>query len=220
MVILTDLSDVLIHGISGVEKTFAERYGKDIAKAFWQRHLETERDFHELMRGGMKEDAYWRLVMQGRDWPFGIQEIKSIFSENLKKTIPGTLSVYQRIVAFPRSVRRTWSLIDGAPEFYIVSDHIEERLGEIHRYHPDVFALAEREFWSCDFGEIKRDETFFPQLLRMLDLPLDEIIFIDDNAYNTTAASLADITTIRFEDAEQLEDTLKAYGFVFSPPES
>ena len=48
-------------------------------------------------------------------------------------------------------------------------------------------------------------------------MPVDEIIFIDDNAYNTTAASLAGITSIRFENARQLEEDLEEYGFEFDP---
>ena len=217
MVILTDLSDVLIHGLYGIEEVLARRYGKDIASKFWQRHLETEEDFHELMRGGMSEDEYWcRLIREG-DWPFGIQEIETIFSGNLMKDVPGTLDVYQRITAFPRSLVDSHTIIDGRPEIYIVSDHIEERIDEIYQYHPDIFAMAKKAFWSCEFGNLKRDEIFFLRLLRILDTPLNEIVFIDDNAYNTTAASLVGIPIILFENAKQLEESLKKYGFKFAP---
>ena len=49
MVILTDLSDVLIHGLYEIEGIFAERYDQNVARIFGQRHLETEEDFNELM---------------------------------------------------------------------------------------------------------------------------------------------------------------------------
>ena len=217
MVILTDLSDVLIHGLYGVDKILAKHYGKNAAETFWQRHLETEEDFRELMRGNMSEDDYWRLLLQGNDWPFGIQEIKDIFSENLRRDIPGTLGVYQRIITHPRSLRHRYDVLLGTPEIYIISDHIEERIEEIYQYHPDIFNVAQKAFWSCELGNIKMDETFFPQLLRVFDMPIDEFIFVDDNAYNTTAASLAGIASIYFKNAKQLEKTLEAYGFEFAP---
>ena len=217
MVILTDLSDVLIHGLYEIEGIFAERYDRNVARIFGQRHLETEEDFNELMRGKMREDDYWRLFMQGYSWPCDIQEIKSVFSENLRKTVPGTLNVYRRIIAYPRSFRRMHSIIEGKPEIYIVSDHIKERSSEIHDYHPDIFALAEGEFWSYEFGHVKKDDSFFPRLIRFLNVPLDEIIFVDDSAYNTTSATLAGITSVYFEDANQLENNLRQYGFKFAP---
>ena len=217
MVILTDLSDVLIHGLYEIEGIFAERYDQNVARIFGQRHLETREDFNELMRGKMREDEYWYLFMQGYSWPCDIQEIKSTFSENLKKTVPGTLDVYQRIIASPRSFRRMHSIIEGRPEIHIVSDHIRERFDEIHRYHPDIFDLADKEFWSYEFGHVKKDDSFFPRLLRFLNLPPDEVIFVDDSAYNTTSATLAGITSIYFENAQQLERELGQYGFQFAP---
>ena len=218
MVILTDLSEVLIHGISGAEDIAAARYGKDVADACLSRHLEIEEDFRELLRGGMAEDDYWCRFMQEGKWPFGIQELKAIFSENLQKTIPGTLEVYQRIVSSPCSLRNPDSMAQsGIPEIYLVSDHIAERIDELHDYHPDIFAVISKEFWSCEIGRIKMDPGFFPQLLRSLDLSSDEAIFIDDNANNTTAAALAGISSIRFENPTQLKTVLGEYGFQFAP---
>ena len=218
MVILSDLSDVLIKGIYGTEEIIAERYGVEVAKRYQERRLEVNEDFRELLRGGIGEDDYWRLFMHERIWPFDIQEVKAIFSENLKKTVPETLKVYERIVAFPDSLRDPDGMaISGMPEIYIVSDHIAERIEEIYAYHPGVFAVTSKEFWSCDIGKIKMDDGFFPQLLRALDLSTDEVIFVDDDAYNTTAASLDGITSIRFESADQLEESLSEYGFCFAP---
>lgn len=218
MVIFSDLSEVLINGMCGTEEIVAARYGKEVAKVFSTRHAELmEEEFRELLRGNMKENEYWRIFLLEGHLPFGIDEAKEIFSENLKKVVPGTLDVYRRIVSCPKSLHRPGITIAEKPEIVIVSDHISERIGEIHRYHPDIFELTTREFWSCESGQLKADSQFFEQLLRVLDLKPDEAIFIDDSAYNTTAASLAGITSIFFRNATKLEAELEEYGFHFAP---
>ena len=218
MVILTDLSDVLIQGFYGVGEIIATHYGKDVAEACWARHLEVEEVLRELLRGNMSEDEYWHIFLEKDRWPFGIQGIKEIFSESLQETIPGTLKVYQRIIAFPCYTRNPDSMaISGMPEIYLVSDHIAERLDEIHSYHPEIFRVVSKEFWSCEIGRIKTNLDFFPRLLRVIDIKPEEAIFIDDNANNTTSASLSGISSIRFENAKRLEVSLKEYGFQFAP---
>ena len=217
MIICSDLSDVLIKGIYGFEKIVAARYGEDVAKKCWVRFLEVENYFRDLLRGEMAEDEFWRIVLSEGTWPFGLSEIKGIFSKNLQGVVPGTLDVYRRIVSHPCSlVNHHGMALSGRPEIYIISDHIEERLDEVKGYHPDVFSLVSKTFWSCELGMIKMDDNFFPRFLRIIDVPKDEIIFIDDNSLNTTAAAQAGIASIRFENATQLETVMKEYGFQFA----
>ena len=143
--------------------------------------------------------------------------MKDFLSDSMKEVIPNTLNVYRRIAAYPESLHRPNSIVYGTPEIYIVSDHIEERLEELHLYHPDIFRVVSREFWSCESGQIKTDKGFFPQLLRVLGITADKAVFIDDNIYNTTAALLTGITSVYFKNATQLEASLEEYGFYFVP---
>ena len=219
MILLTDLSEVLIKGIYGVEQIFDKRYGSDASHAFTRRHLEVEEiAFRNLMRGRMTEDAYWKNFAKGcREWHFCVDDLENAISQNIKKTVPGTLDVYKRITSYPDRLPPSRNIIDGRPEIYLVSDHIKERIEELHGYHPEVFEIISREFWSCESGKLKADDGFFEQLMRVIDVSLKEVIFIDDSEYNTTAASLAGITSIRFTNAEQLESALNEYGFGFAP---
>ena len=216
MVILTDLSEVLISGLFGIDNIITEHYNKDATKAFWARRLETDEEFRELLRGKMSEDEYWRLFAEKCKWPFNIQALKMFFSKNMRKNITGTLDVYKRIIAFPYSLPSR-VMVEGIPEIALVSDHIRERIGEIHICHPDIFEMISRQFWSCESGKLKADEGFFPQLLRVLDIPPEEAILVDDSPYNTTAAIEAGITSICFTSAFQLETELREYGFCFVP---
>ncbi|MBQ9017989.1 hypothetical protein IJ118_02925 [Candidatus Saccharibacteria bacterium] len=227
MVILTDLSEVLIQGITGLEQLVAARYGKTPAERvelmgrFATRRLWIKDDFLNLMRGRITEDAYWHKFFAYNKWPFSIDEIEALFSENLKITIPGTLDLYRRIVRHPRSVnsgRGEDDYVEGAPQFILVSDHIAERLNELKLYHPDVFKLMSDEYWSCDMGCVKNDEDFFPNVLHDIDISSSNVLVIDDNRDNLQSAARIDIHGILFHNATQLETVLReAYGFEFAP---
>lgn len=217
MVILTDLSDVLVRGVNGLNEVVTKHYDAETANRFMRRFAESNLDFCELMRGRMTEDEYCRILLRTNHWPFGVQEVKQFFTENIKKSIPDTLDVYRSIVASPRSLKHASEIVFGeAPEIHIVSDYILERIEEVKSYHPDLFCSVTREFWSCEIGKLKKDERFFKQLLWVIDVPADELILVDDNMYNTTAARLAGITSIHFNNAKQLKKTMVEYGFHFS----
>ena len=221
MIVLTDLSEVLIHGFIGTEEIVGELYGEDIKQRFWRRHLDTNNDFCDLVRGKMTEDVYWRIFLEGgidrTPWPFGINKVKAMFGENMTRTIPKTLDVYNRIIAYPRSFEGDgFGMAEGQPTFYLVSDHITERLPEIHKHHPEVFKLMQREFLSCEIGSIKQDAGFFDKLLDAAHLRPGEVVFIDDSPTNVCAAICAGIKGIIFENPIQLEDDLKKLGFRFS----
>lgn len=216
MIILTDLSEVLIRGISGTEKIIRDRYGKRVAKEFIQRRTNINPIFCELMRGHISEDVYWYVFLQNNNWPFGSNELKEIFSLNLMKKIPGTLDVYRRIISYPDSTGMMAAQIDGRPDFWLVSDHIFEREVELEYLHPDVFELVSNQIWSFDYSALKGDPGFFRRILSCYDLLPEEVVFVDDYQPNIAAASTEGITAIKFKDAEQLETELVRLGFLFA----
>ena len=204
-----------------MEELIASRYGGTTADRFVARHRDLAEDFEDLLRGNITEFEYWRMFLTGSRWPFGIKDLKRLLSENMRFKIPGTLSVSRRIVAYPVAVKQYLTDGDyriGRPTIHIVSDHIVGRPGELISNHPDIFDLVHHRFWSCTFGMIKKDDGFFEMLLNYLRIPRDECIFIDDNPDNISAAQAADITSILFTGAADLENSLKSYGFRFSDP--
>ena len=208
MVILTDLSEVLIHGMFGVEENLGRRFGPEVGDWFLRRRTDDEINnlFCNLMRGKLHEDDYWRIFL--RDTPYKMQA----------KVVPGTLDVYKRIVAFPRSFRNNDEMmICGMPDIYIVSDHISERIGELREYHPDIFSMMSGMIWSCDRGKLKSDDRFFQGLLREMRLSPWEVVFVDDLQINLLASARANILSICFHDAPTLEKTLAWRKFEFSP---
>ncbi|MFD7157436.1 HAD family hydrolase [Kribbella sp. NPDC059898] len=49
-------------------------------------------------------------------------------------------------------------------------------------------AWFDRTFYSCDLGLAKPDPAYFREILRVIDLPASEVLFIDDNAANIEGA--------------------------------
>ena len=231
--ILTDLSEVLISGVYGIGDRIAERYlpkyteqygeaegkkrTKEIAQWVWDQVQSAEDEFSELMRGKITEDEFWDYALEENDDV--IKEVKAAFEENLKRTIPGTLKLYQRIVRFPVSLRPGCTeFIDGMPEIVLLSDHIHERIHELKANHPDVFKVIKRELWSCSLGKTKRDRGCFGKVLHILDHDPNAILFVDDNRRNVLAAESRGLHGIVFKNAAQLESVMRdAYHFVFAP---
>ena len=131
MIILSDLSDVLIGGLHDTVRLVAEQFGRDASALCWHRLRETEKDFHNLMRGKMSEEEYYKIFFKNGDLPFTAEDIRDLFSEAFQLSIPGTLKVYQRIIAYPEMMTFKTDLVKGMPDIYIVSDHIAERIDEI-----------------------------------------------------------------------------------------
>ena len=61
---------------------------------------------------------------------------------------------------------------------------------------------------SCEMGLRKPDPKVYELLLKTMDLPANEIVFIDDKADNVEAAKTTGIDAIVFESLEQLKDEL------------
>ena len=231
IVIVTDLSEVLIRGLYKFDESLVkylipdkiELYGveegtkkaKEEAKWFWNQHDLYMDQFKELLRGGISEDQYWHNALGGDEVTISLA--KAAFSDNLKKSIDGTLKLYQSIIKFPCSLDDPMGgTRPGMPDIIIASDHIAERVPEVKAYHPEVFRVVKECFWSCEMGCIKQDPEFFAQLLEEIGCKGSEILFIDDGPVNIAMASQFGIHGIRFRDVTQLRRDMSKYGFLFA----
>lgn len=218
MIILSDLSEVLIHGMYGMEEIVSERHGIRTAEKFIKRKREPEMEteFLNLLRGIITEEAYWKSFLSEDYWPFNFKDAEAMLSENLARPrIRGVLEVYKSIESYPENVG-SYSKKRGKPEIWIVSDHIKERLYELHQLHKDVFESVNKEIWSCEVKRIKSDNGFFKMILEQNGLKPDEVVFIDDLGINVSCARGVGITSINFLDHEQLKNELSLLGFGFA----
>jgi HAD superfamily hydrolase (TIGR01509 family) len=65
---------------------------------------------------------------------------------------------------------------------------------------------------SCHLGVRKPDPGFFAQLLDELELPADEVLFVDDRRDNVAAARAAGLASHRFQGAAELRAWLAHHG--------
>lgn len=217
MIILTDLSEVLIHGLQGTEEIVNEKYGERTADKFYRRMMDIEVDncFRNLLRGYIKEETFWIEFLSEDYWPFDYKGAEKLFGENLQRPrINGVLEVYSSIASYPERIGQTEKKT-GRPEIWIISDHIRERIPGLHEYHNDIFTITSKEIWSCEIGKVKGDEGFFEGILKDNDLQPEDVLFIDDWDRNTKAAGKLGIQCIEFKSAEQLKNGLIALGFEF-----
>lgn len=215
MIILTDLSEVLIHGMQGTEKIVEERYGERTGEKFYKRCIEMQELFLSLLRGNICEDVYWLDFIAEDYWPFNHIDAKEMFGQNLARPrIPGTLETYKSIKSYPERIGSK-TMMEGCPKIYIVSDHVLGRVKQVKDLHPEIFEAVDGEFWSCDMGMVKSDKGFFDAVQKSLGIETDEIVFVDDWAKNTNAARRRKITSIDFRDPVQLTCELKELGFTF-----
>ncbi len=218
MILMFDLSEVLVHGMYDMHEVLRHRFGQTLADMAVKRHDECYKTLMlDWARGLLTEDEYWAKFMEGVDWPEGItaRVFKSALSENLKRRVNGTDAVLKRIVGYTECPRNP-EVINGRPPMILLSDNFRERIPELEAGHPDIFGLFDRTVWSCDYGMIKTDPGFFPQVVADLEVDPEDIIFIDDSGPNLQAARNAGITkTIKFVSASLLEIALESIGIIF-----
>lgn len=212
MTILTDLSEVLIYGLWVTNAFVADDYDRKTADQYWQRHLETFDVFMEVMRGHMSEEDYWRKFFKdGRKWPFGILYAEGTFSRAMRLSLPGVLKVYQEAHWVDPETQEV-----KKPRIIVVSDHIESRVGEIKKNHPEIWEVADDFAWSFQYGKVKRDKGFFTELLNKFSLDPGETVLVDDSPTNcSVAAAETGIHTILFDDAKRLRNELSDFDFIF-----
>lgn len=207
--ILTDLSDVLIGGMIGLDDIISNKYGECFGNEFSIRFASTYSVFNDLMRGRISEEEYWECLYLDSLWSgiLSIADMKNLFALNMKKIIPGTLDLYNRLI-----------LPNGySPKYYIVSDHIKEYREHITNWHHDLFNLADKVYWSYDCGRIKRDDDFFTIFFQDNSISSYNAIFIDDSKQNIDNANKSNILSIYFSSSEALKEDLLKLGFSFTP---
>lgn len=77
-----------------------------------------------------------------------------------------------------------------------------------------VAGLFDRRFLSYELGLVKPDAAIFERALTDLDVPADQVLFLDDNQVNVEAARLVGLRAHRTRGVEEACLVLRRYGLL------
>lgn len=185
-VLIFDLSEVLIAGLPGVERTLSTRLScsdKEILSALGG----------DLMRSlccdEISEDEYISRITARERWDVSSDELKSAFRLNFHHRIPGMGEILTRLA--------------NRYELILLSDHAREWVDYIHEIHPFLNIFKE-QYFSFELKQMKQVSSTFTKVLKDIRYYPNECLFIDDSQRNIDSAATVGVMGIRFENAEQL----------------
>ena len=193
-VIIFDLSDVLIPGLTGIEKTLGEVLNVPEDQVLGQfRGL----SMLEYLVGNCSEDDYLDGLKKEYSWPVEIDEIKKLIRLHFKKTIPGMKDVVENLAKkYP---------------LYLLSDHGREWIEFIEGEHT-FLQLFKHRFYSFDLQTRKRDPETYLKVLNEINVSPEVCLFIDDRPMFFQVAQKIGMKVIHFKDSKQLMKDLNNYS--------
>lgn len=213
--IISDLSGVLIQGGTAGAKIAERELGIPAHKLLWN-YFSLRNSYDRLLRGEISERMFWDIFINLGKLSCTTDQLEKCLRESISQTIPGTLTVYESIVACPDEIGCPHMMSYTAPQFILASDHCQDCIPFLKRIHPDIFRLFADTYFSCDIGLRKRDDArFLTRILYEHNLRPSEVVFVDDNPKNLRVARKIGITSIRFRSAKDLKNKLRHLGFEF-----
>jgi 2-haloacid dehalogenase len=192
--IIFDLSEVLIAGLIGIERSLAARFEMDpeaVLQAFGGEHLD------ELLHGRSSEDDYLSAVLGVHGWDTEAEELKLLIRQNFRRRVEDMDEIVDKLGRSHRLV--------------LLSDHGTEWVNFIRSIHP-FLAHFSHQFYSCDLGCTKRSPEAFRAVIRELGGKPGDYLFIDDNGGNVEVARSVGLNAIRFTGPNALRAELLKFG--------
>ena len=91
--------------------------------------------------------------------------------------------------------------------------NIEKRYAKVAQQF-GLFELFDPCILTCNLGIRKPHLKAYEELLKAVDQPASEIIFVDDNHENIEAARKMGLDAIQFESSRQIQGELRKRGFL------
>jgi HAD superfamily hydrolase (TIGR01509 family) len=192
-VIIFDLAEVLIEGLSSLRLPLAEQLNippDTVIPGLGGEPLVA------LMEGKICEETYWQRVLERTRWTITEVELGLLARHAFCRTIPGM----PELLASLRAHR-----------LVLLSDHAREWMAYIDAMHPFLQGF-ERRFISYEIGQTKRQIETFRRVLTALGCTPHDCVFIDDLQWNVDRAVALGIQAHTFTSAEALQRFLNAEG--------
>ena len=194
--IISDLSEVLISGLYGIEVELQPILGipqDEILPYFGGNLLAT------LFVGRITEDEYFSEIISDNSWPLTVEDLKEIIRRNLLRSD-------NRAIALVTSLAEKMDVV-------ILSDYVREWRDFIRQNHPFLKAF-ERQFYSYEIGFAKSDPRAFTHVLQTMRVTAEESLFIDDRLQNIETAISVGLNTHHYTTVEALKSYLVSRGIL------
>jgi len=188
--IISDLSEVLVSGLYGIEVELQPILGipqNEILPCFGGNLLTT------LFVGRITEDEYLSEIISERCWPITVEGLRETIRRNL-------LQSDNRAIALVTSLAEKMDVV-------ILSDHAREWADFVRQNHP-FLQVFKRQFYSYETGFTKSDPRAFTHVLRTMHVAAEESLFIDDRLPNIETAISVGLKTHHYTTVETLESYL------------
>lgn len=161
--------------------------------------------WNELQDGGRTiAEGTAELLAQHPEWEEQIRAYYDRWTEMFNGPIEGTVEIFRQLKAQDRY------------HFYALTNWSAELFPIALEIFP-FFHWFDGRVVSGEEGMRKPDPAFFQLLLDRYNLQAAEVLFIDDNLRNVTAAEAMGIDSIRFENPQQLQAALAQRGIAVNP---
>ena len=132
------------------------------------------------------------------EWEKEIRAFYGRWIEMVGEAIPGTTQIMRELSAL------------GLP-LYALSNWSAELFPLVRNKIP-AFAMFKKIFLSGEYRMTKPDARFYRAALGEIPIPIENLIFIDDNPNNTAAAEALGLKSLVFTGADKLRGDLRALG--------
>lgn len=155
----------------------------------------------EAVKGGKSESAFWihfakqKEIFLEEDWPIRYREV-------LKKSIGVNGEMFALVTELKGKEIRVGLLSN-------IDDRYTRLIRSFGFYDPFTPCLL-----SCEMGLEKPKREAYELLLRELNLPGSQVVFIDDKEENVEAAKQLGIDAVLFRSSEQVRSELSKRGLI------
>ncbi|MCY3870521.1 MAG: hypothetical protein OXG87_13255 [Gemmatimonadetes bacterium] len=194
--IISDLSEVLVSGLYGIEIELQPILGipqDEILSGFSGNLLTT------LFVGRITEDEYLSEIISEKCWPVTVEGLRETIRRNLLRSD-------NRAIALVTSLAEKMDVV-------ILSDHAREWGDFVRQNHP-FLKVFERQFYSYETGITKSGPRAFTHVLRTMRVAAEESLFIDDRMPNVETALSVGLNTHHYTTVETLESYLVSRGIL------
>lgn len=193
-ILIFDLSEVIIMGLTGIKTIVATRLGVDVSSVGPALGGEPLVD---LCKGLISERTYWERVRASTQWDLSVADLQIYVRSAFQETVPGMPALVQTL--------------SGSHQLILLSDHGAEWMAHIDGIHP-FLQVFHRRFISHEMGQTKREIETYRRVLGELEVDPESCVFIDDLTWNIERARSIGMTAFLFESEPLLRQQLAEIG--------